>query len=278
MEPEFNWAVRLPQSIENSFDMFIPPDITFQFEHDEWEIEAHKWMMGLVSPVFNKMFFVADTKDKDAKKLLIKGTTFGAFNITKNAIYGIISMKNGLKGKSLLEVFSVLDLVTRYQISERRQIVRNHLASFPLTDDTVLEVATHAMVKTSTFEEEAKQLLILCAKFIKTKLKNTQAVFEYVADHEDDGEIVNKLLTLMKDIVCENCRQKPCQNGGNVGGQIREGLIVTSDDDDWWEDLGIVTADDTDIADVMNDSSVRVKIVNSQMWSTEIYRIQFCCQ
>merc|ERR1719186_304866 len=196
----------------------------------------------MVSPVFHKMFFVADTKDKDAKKLLIKGTTFEAFNITKNAIYGVTSMKNGLKGKSILEVFSVLDLVTRYQISELRQIVKNYLASFPLTDDTVLEVATHAMVKSFTFEEEAKQLLILCAKFIKTKLKNAQAVFEYVADHEDDAEVVHKLLALMKDIdvgpvVCKNCRQEPCQNGGDVEkSQFREGLIVTSNDNEWWHD------------------------------------------
>merc|ERR1719186_2333870 len=115
----------------------------------------------MVSPVFHRMFFVADTKDKHAKKLLIKGTTFEAFSITKDAIYAITSMKSGLKGKSALEVFSVLDLVTRYQISELQEVVRNHLASFTLTDDTVLE-------------------------FIKSKLKTAEAVFSYVASHKED--------------------------------------------------------------------------------------------
>ena len=140
MESEFNWAARHSQIVDNTFDMHIPPDITFQFEGGVNEIHAHKWMMGMVSPVFNKMFFVTDTTDKDAKKLLIKGTTFGAFNILKNAIYGITSMENGLKGKSVIEAFSVLDLVTRYQISELRRVVKNHLANFTLTDDNVLEV------------------------------------------------------------------------------------------------------------------------------------------
>jgi len=205
MWSELNWTMRHKQISEHSSDMHIPPDITFYFEEDENEIHAHKWMMAMVSPVFHKMFFVADTKDKDAKKLLIKGTTFEAFSITKDAIYAITSMKKSLKGKSVLEVFSVLDFVTRYQISELQEVVRNHLASFTLTDDTVLEVATTAMEKSSTFDGEAKQLLIHCAKFIKTKLKTAEAVFSYVASHKEDHDVVNHLLALMDGITAPKC-------------------------------------------------------------------------
>ena len=59
-----------------------------------------------------------------AKVLLIKGTTRGAFATMKNAIYGIKSMKDGLKDKSVDEVLAVLNLVTRYNIPKLQSSVR----------------------------------------------------------------------------------------------------------------------------------------------------------
>jgi len=235
------------------------------------------------------MFFVADTTDKDANKLLIKETTYVAFLITKNAIYGITSMQHGLKGKSALEVFNVLDLVTRYQISELQTVVRNHLVSFPLTDDTVLEVASTAMEKSSTFEDEAKQMLILCAKFLETKLKNAKAVFEYVATHKDDQNVVYHLLALMNSIaVCTNCREKVCQNGNDiVQGKFRVGLCVTTNCKDYWSagekawGKGIVTQmlpdDEVCVQSNNNDSNEYTYSSYDVLNMVEECVFKFCC-
>ena len=107
-----------------------------------------KIVLGMVSPVFHRMLFVLWREDKE---VLVERMTPAAFKIMKNAIYNVMSMEKSLKGKSATEVFAVLDLVKRYQIHELKKIVLDHLSSFFLADDTVLEVAADAMKRSRKY-------------------------------------------------------------------------------------------------------------------------------
>ena len=62
--------------------------------------------------------------------------------------------------------FSVLDLVTKYDISELPEDTRRVLSSVPLTDTILLE-------------EEAKQMLLHGAKYRRT------AILQYLADNRE---------------------------------------------------------------------------------------------
>ena len=79
------------------------------------------------------------------------------------------------------EVFSVLDLVTKYNIPKLLEDIRKVLSSFPLTDTIILE-------------EEANQMLLNCAKYLRT------AILQNLADNSErqDGAVV--LLVLRKDL------------------------------------------------------------------------------
>ena len=115
MDSFIYWSRRFQDVI--SRDTNIPTDITFQIvEGDEViDVKAHKMILGMVSPVFLNMFYVVDTNDRTAKKIIIQQTSAPAFQIMLDAIYFVKSIKNSLKGKTVDEIFAVLDVVTRYR-------------------------------------------------------------------------------------------------------------------------------------------------------------------
>ena len=109
----------------------------------------------MVSPTFKTMFYSTDVGDKTAKVIKIEKTTALAFQILKDAIYNIKSIGDSLQGKSVDEVFHVVDLIERFHIPELMEPAKEHLANFPITEDTVLEVAEEAMEYTHLFEAES---------------------------------------------------------------------------------------------------------------------------
>merc|ERR1719203_771473 len=137
------------------------------------------------------MFFTTNVGDKTAKEIKIKETTKEAFKIMIDAIYSTKSIEDSLKGKSVKDVFNVVDLLERYQILGLLEEVKKNLSkriksfflpevfifldsvekyqfldlleaakmsfsNYPLTDDTVVNVAAEAFAYTGQFKEEAQ--------------------------------------------------------------------------------------------------------------------------
>ena len=69
-----------------------------------------------------------------------------------NAVYNVNSINESLKGKSIHEIFNVMILVEMYQIAELIEAVKEQLAKYPITDDSVLEVAEDAKEYTRMFD------------------------------------------------------------------------------------------------------------------------------
>ena len=228
----FNWSRLIAKITDETFG--ILPDVVFQIvENDQlYEIKAHKMILAMVSPTFKTMFYSTDVGDKTVNVIKIDKTTAPAFQILKDAIYNIKSIGQSLQGKSVDEVFHVVDLIERYHIPELMEAVKEHLANFPITDDTVLEVAEEAMEYSTMFEAESEHLLLTCAKFLAPKLKDGVAMMQYAKENKDRKEVFATLLALMGDIVpteCPNCKKEVCQDGQMVKqDEFREGLIVTN--------------------------------------------------
>merc|ERR1719319_1870141 len=153
----------------------------------------------MVSPVFEDMFYTHNTASKSAKEIEIPDTTKPAFEIMITAIYDAMLIEDSLKGKSVNEVFNVLYLVTKYQIPELIRAVEAYLSSFPLTDNTVVEVASEAIEFRETFHKQAQDLLLLCAKFLKTKLTDVPSLLRFV-ENKDDLATVNELQIIMHSL------------------------------------------------------------------------------
>ena len=89
-------------------------------------------------------------------------------------------------------------------------LTKDTISSFPLTADTVLEVAGDVMDYSATFQEEADQLLHTCAKFLKNKLTRSNDIFRLIAENGDKLEVIHKLAVLVREIPDPDCRGDAC--------------------------------------------------------------------
>jgi len=264
----FNWSL-VAQIMDEAFG--IPTDVTFHIlEGDQTEeVKTHKIILGIVSPVFKTMFFTTNVGDKAAKEIKIKETTKEAFQIMIDAIYSTrsieVSLKeksvedifdvvdlleryqvldlleevkknlsNRMKSMSLPEIFVLLDLVEKYQFPELLEAAKKHFANFPLTDDTLVDVAADAFAYTGQFQDEAQNLLQNCAKFLDAKLKDVLSILRFVSKNENHKEVVNTLLARIYKIPCPNCNygKENCQNGKVIKPEeFRNGIMVTNNKD-----------------------------------------------
>merc|ERR1719186_1764956 len=133
------------------------------------------------------------------QEIIIEDTTAPAFRIFMDTIYGLKSMQQSLKEKSVDEIFSVLYLVKKYNIPELVQALKDVLTSYPLTTDTVLKVAFDARVYISSFREEAHQLLLNCARFLKNKLRRAEDVFQLIAENGEMVDVIHELAVLVME-------------------------------------------------------------------------------
>jgi len=216
----------------------IPFDVTFQIAEKNGrkirlcEVKAHKWLLAMVSDIFKTMFYATNVGDKAENVIKIEKTTASAFQIMIDSVYNAKSIEESLAGKSIHEIFDVVNLVERYQIPELKEAIQQLLAEYPITEHTVLEVAEEAMEYVNMFKDEANDLLLNCAKFLKSQFKDLNSVYTYAAANKEHKEVFATLLALVQDVTpseCPNCKSETCKDGEEVKNEeFREGLVVTN--------------------------------------------------
>jgi len=212
----------------------IPTDVTFQIEEDGQlhEVKAHKMIVAMVSDTFKTMFYSTQVGDKNANIIKVEKTTAPAFRILMDAVYDVKSIGESLSGKSVDEVFNVVNLIERYQIKELMEAAKEALDNYPVTEDNVLEVAGDALEYSKMFETKVHQLLLKCAKFLMPKMKDFNYMVSYAAGNKRRKVEFATLVALMNDIKppeCPNCKNEVCRDGEVVKhDEFGEGLLVTS--------------------------------------------------
>jgi len=171
-------------------------------------------------------------EDGQLHEVKVKETTAPAFRILMDAVYDVKSIGESLSGKSVDEVFDVVNLIERYQIKELMEPAKECLDNYPVTEDNVLEVAGDALEYSEMFEAEVHQLLLTCAKFLMPKLKDAKSMMRYAAENKDRQLEFATLVALMNDIKpteCSNCKKEVCRDGEVVeDDEFVEGLLVTN--------------------------------------------------
>ena len=144
-----SWKIPIAETDWQSFlppDSDLPPDVSFLVqgengEDQETRIGAHKLLLAGVSPVFQGMFY---GPMKEIGEVVVKEPD--AFKAMINYIYHPIGGEafNLNHTRCPQELFELLTLATKYQISNLATLTTGALRSLSITRETMIFIATVA--------------------------------------------------------------------------------------------------------------------------------------
>ena len=140
----------------------VSTDITFKIKDSGTEVTAHKNIIGMASPVFNRMFYGSLKESNDV--VVVKETSADAFNAMIDFIYG-----NGIKWAvedNIEELFAIGNMAERYQIKKLAVEVKKRFDLFKLTKENVVILAATAL-EFVQFEDLSSAMFLHYAKFFK---------------------------------------------------------------------------------------------------------------
>ena len=180
---ETDWQSKL------SPDSDLPPDVSFLVqgengEDGETRIGAHKLLLAGVSPVFQGMFY---GPMKETGEVVVKETTPHAFKTMINYIYHPIGGEafNLNHTKCPQELFEILTLATKYQISNLATLTSDALKSLSITRETMIFTATVARNYHDTaFKDLSTELMMKCVKFLLNTINGGGDVLALVNETE----------------------------------------------------------------------------------------------
>jgi len=203
----------------------IPYDVKFRVMEETMELEeeneeskvdeevmiyAHKHHLALKSDVFAAQFY-GGLPCNDI--VTVRGTTFDAL---KTVIDHLYDRNENLEDKTMTQLFDILNQAEMYDLKELKTRVTNRILVFPLTEDTVMDVAFSV--------DNYKQFAVVekvwkrCSDFLYNNVfKTMNEVSRFASDHEEDsrkGMIALRLLA--NPTVCPNCESIPCLDGTSL--------------------------------------------------------------
>jgi len=194
-------------------DFGIAPDVTFQIVTTEGgrpeEVQAHRLILGFLSPVFRNQFFgfAKDTKDVFS----VEGTSKMAFQTLIDFIYG----KNiNWEVMSMSELFDVVNLAEMYILPEFMEEVKKQIDNYDLTDENLIEAAAMAEAF-DHFKEASAVLMTKCQHFLKSKIKTVQDASKFASKNvsTEFESLALRLLASLEPGGCSNCEGSPCKDG-----------------------------------------------------------------
>ena len=163
---ETDWQSKL------SPDSDLPPDVSFLVqqggngEDRETKIEAHKFLLAGVSPVFKNMFY---GPMKETGEVVVKETTPEAFKTMIKYIYHPIGGEafNLRHTRCPQELFELLTLSIKYQISNLPTLTSDALRSLSITRESMIFTATMARNYHGTaFKDLSIEMMLKCVRFL----------------------------------------------------------------------------------------------------------------
>ena len=157
-------------------DSDLPPDVSFLVQGENGEdretrIEAHKLLLSGVSPVFQGMFY---GPMKEIGEVVVKETTPDAFKAMINYIYHPIGGEafNLNHTRCPQELFELLTLATKYQISNLATLTSGALRRLSITRETMIFTATVARKYHDTaFKDLSTELMMKQGSLLIPKME-----------------------------------------------------------------------------------------------------------
>jgi len=155
----------------------IPADVTFTIIDDDQsegvgEVSAHKLVLGLKSTVLKRMFFTPGEKQE-----LEVRTSLRAFQLMVRHVYGGTCRWEGV---SLLDMFHVAFLATRYHLAHLMEEVVAGCAGLPVAGEEV-EAASAAEEFMELFPRAAGAVMEACTSSLASSLLSPSDVAMFAA-------------------------------------------------------------------------------------------------
>ena len=146
----------------------LPYDVTFLISNQEkeyqGEVQAHKFVFALNSPVFKSRFCGAGNfAGKNNKDVEITGT-LEAFRLLTNFIY---NKPTAIDELSVDKLFDVVDLAHCYDVAKLEEALEKRLREDNIAKDEVIKAAKKAE-QFAMFETASQALLENCAKTLQS--------------------------------------------------------------------------------------------------------------
>ena len=179
----------------------IPADVTFTIIDDNTlevvgEVSAHKLVLGLKSTVLRTMFFTPGEEQEVEVK-----TSLVAFHLMVQHVYGGACRWEGV---SLLDMFHVAFLATRYHLAQLMEQVVAGCAGLPVAGEEV-EAAAAAEEFAELFPRAAEAVLEACSSSLACSLTSSSdlAMFAARCSESSRGPTALRLLARLQ-MVKEN--------------------------------------------------------------------------
>eukprot|EP00092_Neocalanus_flemingeri_P017120 GFUD01018515.1.p1 GENE.GFUD01018515.1~~GFUD01018515.1.p1 ORF type:complete len:285 (-),score=57.88 GFUD01018515.1:89-943(-) len=218
MDHSFPFCASISKSLDPSFG--IPTDVTFQILTSGKEIQAHKYVLALASPVFKKQFFGDAKETKDL--IPVPETTEESFKTMIDFTYG---KEIDWKKMTIEELFNVANMAKKYLIDTLMKEIQKVFEEVHITEENVVTVAATAEAF-DQFQDISDTLVLHCAKFLKSVLKTQDQFVKYAAKHANT-EMTQTALSLISKFPEVSPAEKQC---GKCGKDCRQGKgLLTSD-------------------------------------------------
>jgi len=171
-------------------DSEVAPDVGFAVvdrvgEAAEGEVAAHRLLLAGASPVFRKMFFVAETQDRRAAVIVVRDSSKAAFQAMVAAIYSKQPKAADLATLVLGDVFELANLAGRYEVLPLEPIVLEHLDTLPIpaAEEELMGMAETALAF-SHLEAASGTLLLRCATSLRAAIKTVADLLQFAKRHQ----------------------------------------------------------------------------------------------
>ena len=190
-----------------SRDSNLPPDVFFLVKEEDSEgeeqsktIAAHRFLLAVVSPAFNAMFFgpVRETREE----IEVKETTFEAFNTMVKYIYNSPGEDsfNLDQIECSQKLFELLTLANRYQLAKLTTIASDALESLAITRENMIFSAMVAKrYKGTLFNDVSSKLTVRCLKFLFDTTRGGGDICALIRETVDNFPGAN--LDILRDMI-----------------------------------------------------------------------------
>jgi len=291
MSSAINYNALILKLLTQDDPLKIPFDVTYKVYDDEehylGEVSCHKFILGLVSPVFKAGFYTSHFEKNETIK--ISRTSLQAFQTMVDFLYLKTIDFNKI---SIENLFKLVDLAECYNITELTDAIHEHMVKMHIPKEELLSI-TKTAEEFQEFEEAHKILVNNVVTTLDKSLGSKKDVLSFCKElaltgNETRG--IKLLSSLLEDLpspgisTCPNCNKYPCRNNSNIEscGEIMIGTRVKPNYDnlEYWRNnpnTGIL------------HFSFRVKSIEGEyikLGSVKKYPLkfkgkpnyQFCCQ
>ena len=156
-------------------------------------LHGHKKVMAIKSSTFQAMFY--GPLKEDEEPIMIEETTFEAFNNMFNFLHDI---EEDWSRAELPELLHTANLAERYNLPKMKLTVLEHIKSFTVTEDNLLETAATAE-KFSCLGMESEVLLQACSSFLEDSLVTPGDLQKFIIEQSTkDDKVGIRLLARVK--------------------------------------------------------------------------------